>query len=80
MPRASVLTDEFVDVGMSGNTTERGGLQGLLMRVAKRPVHYVIVRDRDRLARNQADDAAINAEFKRAGATLVVGGGGGGQL
>lgn len=76
----AVVTDEFVDVGMSGNTTARGGLQGLLMRVAKRPVQYVIVRDRSRLARNQADDAAINAEFKRGGATLVVGDGWGGQL
>jgi DNA invertase Pin-like site-specific DNA recombinase len=76
----AVVADEFVDVGMSGNNAERGGLHGLLMRVAKRPVQYVIVRDRSRLARNQADDAAIRAEFERAGATLVVGDGWGGQL
>lgn len=67
----AVITDEFVDAGASGNTTDRNGLQRLLTWVREWPVKYVIVRDRARLARNLADDVAINAEFKRAGVTVV---------
>jgi site-specific DNA recombinase len=66
-----VITDEYVDTGVSGNTTNRNGLQRLLRRIVERPVKYVIVRDRARLARNQVDDAAITEHLKQSGVTLV---------
>ncbi len=67
----AVVTDEYVDAGVSGNRMNRPGLLGLLRRVAERPVRYVIVRDRTRLARNAADDAAIRERLKQSGVTLV---------
>lgn len=67
----AVVTDEFVDAGVSGNTIHRNGLQRLLRRVVERPVKYVIVRDRARLARNAADDAVIKERLKQSGVTLV---------
>ncbi len=67
----AVVTDEFVDAGASGNRMNRSGMLDLLRRVAGRPVKYVIVRDRARLARNAADDAAIRERLKQSGVTLV---------
>lgn len=67
----AVITNEYVDAGASGNRMNRSGLLGLLRRVAERPVRYVIVRDRARLARNPVDDAAIRQRLDQAGARLV---------
>ncbi|MGA2165434.1 MAG: recombinase family protein [Solirubrobacteraceae bacterium] len=69
---AAVVTDEYVDAGASGNRMNRPGLLGLLRRVAARPVKYVIVRDRTRLARNAADHRAIQRRLRRAGVTFVT--------
>ena len=70
--RGVVVTDEFADVGASGNSRERAGLQQLLTTITERSVECVIVRDRARLARNLADDVAINAALRQAGVTLVT--------
>ena len=67
----AIITDEYVDAGASGNRTNRSGLRGLLRRIAQRPVRYVIVHDRTRMARNPVDDAAIRQRLDQAGATLV---------
>lgn len=67
----AVITGEYVDAGASGSRTNRSGLRGLLRRVAERPVRYVIVRNRTRLARNPVDDAAIRQRLDQAGASLV---------
>jgi DNA invertase Pin-like site-specific DNA recombinase len=67
----AVITGEYVDIGASGNRINRSGLRGLLRRIAERPVRYVIVRDRGRLARNPVDDAAITKHLDQAGASLV---------
>jgi DNA invertase Pin-like site-specific DNA recombinase len=65
------ITGEYVDAGASGNSMNRSGLRGLLRRLAKRPVRYVIVRDHARLARNPVVDAAIRQRLDQAGARLV---------
>lgn len=67
----AVVTDEFADVGASGNSKERDGLQRLMTCIAERPVQYVIVSDRARLARNWTDDVALRLRIKQAGVTLV---------
>jgi DNA invertase Pin-like site-specific DNA recombinase len=67
----AVITDEYRDIGASGNRTSRSGLRGLLRRIAERPVRYVIVRDRTRLARNPVDNAAIRHRLEQTGASLV---------
>jgi len=67
----ATVTDEYVDAGASGNRMNRSGLLGLLRRITERPVRYVIVRDRTRLARNPVDDATIRQRLDHAGARLV---------
>lgn len=67
---ADVL-DEFVDRGESAKTSNRPELQRLLVYVMEQRVDYVIVHKVDRLARNRLDDALINMELRKAGATLV---------
>lgn len=65
------IAAEFMDIGMSGNTTSRPGLDRLLTFIRRRPVTYLIVSDRSRLARNSADDAAIRQAVTQAGVTLL---------
>jgi site-specific DNA recombinase len=67
----AVIADEYMDAGASGNRTNRSGLRGLLRQITKRPVRYVIVHDRTRLARNPVDDAAIRQRLDQAGASVV---------
>lgn len=67
----AVIKGEYVDAGASGNNMNRPGLLGLLRRVAERPVRYIIVRDRARLARNPVDDAAIRQRLDQVDARLV---------
>jgi site-specific DNA recombinase len=43
----------------------------MLAYIAEHPVKYVIVHKVDRLARNRADDVAINLAIRQAGAELV---------
>jgi site-specific DNA recombinase len=67
----AAVIDEFVDRGESAKTADRPELKRLLDYVAARPVKYVIVHKVDRLARNRADDVAINLALKQAGVELV---------
>ena len=62
-----LIVDEFVDRGESAKTAARAELQRLLKFVRECPPTYVVVHKIDRLARNRADDVAINLEFKTAG-------------
>lgn len=65
------IAAEFMDIGASGNTTNRPGLDRLLTFIRRRPVTYLIVSDRSRLARNSADDATIRQAITQAGVTLL---------
>ncbi len=67
----ATVVDEFVDAGVSGNTTNRHGLQRLLKFITENSITYVIVRDRARLARNHRDDLVIRQAIEQAGATVV---------
>jgi DNA invertase Pin-like site-specific DNA recombinase len=66
-----VIVSEFVDLGASGNASDRPGLRRLLSYITTRPIKYLIVRDASRLSRNRRDDAAIRQAAKRAGVTIV---------
>ncbi len=68
---SAAVIEEFVERGESAKTADRPELQRLLEFVAEHPVKYVIVHKVDRLARNRADDVAINLALKQAGAELV---------
>jgi predicted site-specific integrase-resolvase len=59
----AVITEEFADLGASGNIKRRGGLRWLLVAVRQRSVKYVIVRDRTRLTCNAADHRAIQRQL-----------------
>ena len=67
----AVVLDEFVDRGESARTKDRPELQRLLQFVRDNSVTYVIVHKIDRLARNRADDVAINLSLQQAGVQLV---------
>ncbi len=65
------IAAEFMDMGVSGNTTNRPGLDRLLAFIRRRPVTYLIVSDHSRLARNYRDDLVVRQAIKQAGATVV---------
>jgi site-specific DNA recombinase len=67
----AVVVDEFVDRGESARTADRPELQRMLEFVRDNSVTYVIVHKIDRLARNRADDVAINLVIRQAGVQLV---------
>ncbi len=67
----AAVVEEFVERGESAKTADRPELQRLLTHVTEQPVKYVIVHKVDRLARNRADDVAINLVLKQAGVQLV---------
>ena len=67
----AAVIEEFVDRGESARTADRPELQRLLDFVIDNPVTYVIVHKIDRLARNRADDVAINLALQQAGVQLV---------
>jgi site-specific DNA recombinase len=67
----ALVTEEFVERGESAKTADRPELQRMLAYVAANRVKYVIVHKVDRLARNRADDVAINMAIRQAGAELV---------
>jgi site-specific DNA recombinase len=67
----AVVIEEFAERGESAKTADRPELQRLLAYIAEHPVKYVIVHKVDRLARNRADDVAINLAIRQAGAELV---------
>jgi site-specific DNA recombinase len=68
--RAAVI-EQFVERGESAKTADRPELQRLLGFIREHAVKYVIVHKVDRLARNRADDVAINLAIQQAGAELV---------
>jgi site-specific DNA recombinase len=68
---SAAVIDEFVDRGESARTADRPELQRLLDFVLDNAVTYVIVHKIDRLARNRADDVAINLALTQAGVQLV---------
>ena len=63
--------NEFVDRRESAKTADRPELQRMLQFIKENPVKYVIVHKVDRLARDRADDVAINLAIQRDGAELV---------
>ena len=67
----AIVLDEFVDRGESAKTADRPELQRLLEFVRENQVTYVIVHKIDRLARNRADDVAINLALQQSGVQLV---------
>ncbi len=67
----AVVIEEFVERGESAKTADRPELHRLLAFLVEHPVKYVIVHKVDRLARNRADDVAINLAIRQAGAELV---------
>jgi hypothetical protein len=66
-----VVVERFIERGESAKTADRPELQRMLAYIAEHPVKYVIVHKVDRLARNRADDVAINLAIRQAGAVLV---------
>ncbi len=67
----AVVVEEFVDRGESAKSSDRAELQKMLRFLVENPTGYVIVHKVDRLARNRADDVAINVCIQEAGAALV---------
>jgi site-specific DNA recombinase len=67
----ATVEEVFADRGESAKTADRPELQRLLAYVAANRVTYCIVHKVDRLARNRADDVAINLALQQAGVTLV---------
>lgn len=65
------IVAEFPERGESAKSADRPKLQEMLRYIAEHPVDYVIVHKVDRLARNRADDVAINLAIQNAGAKLV---------
>lgn len=67
----TVVLEEFVERGESAKTADRPELQRMLDFIREHAVKYVVVHKVDRLARNRADDVAINLAIHQAGAELV---------
>lgn len=66
------VVDEYVDAGESARKSDRPALQRMLRRLTEEgDIDFVIVHKVDRLARNRADDVAINLAIREAGAALV---------
>ena len=64
--------DEYIDRGESAKTADRPALQAMLARVESDPsIGYIFGHKIDRLARNRADDIAIVARIRAAGAQIV---------
>ncbi len=67
----ATIVQEFVDLGVSGTSTDRPGLRQMLDFVRGCQIDYVIVHKVDRLARNRADDGDITRSLARLGTTVV---------
>jgi len=67
----AVVVEEFVDRGESARSADRPELQRLLSFVREQRVQFVIVHKVDRLARNRADDVAINLALSKRNVQLV---------
>ena len=72
----AVITKEFVERGVSGTLTRRPALQAMLRYLEDasadgETIDYVVVHKLDRLARNRADDVALNQRFDDLGIRLI---------
>ena len=68
----ATIVGEYLDAGASARSADRPQLQALLARLKdQHDVDYVIVHKIDRLARNMADQVAINMALQKAKAQLV---------
>ena len=72
----AVIVKEFVERGASGTSTRRPALQAMLRYLEEtngegEAVDYIIVHKLDRLARNRADDVALNQRFDELGIRLI---------
>ncbi|WP_282857236.1 recombinase family protein [Pseudoclavibacter helvolus] len=69
----AMVVKEFVERGVSGTSTNRPALQEMLryLETEQYSIDYLIVHKVDRLARNRADDVALNARFDEYGVRLV---------
>ena len=68
----ALVVKEFADRGESARSANRPELQKMLAYLKQDGgIDYVIVHKLDRLARNRADDVAINRAFEDAGVRLV---------
>ena len=68
----ALVVKEFADRGESARSANRPELQKMLAYLKQDGgIDYVIVHKLDRLARNRADDVAINRAFEEAGVRLV---------
>src|SRR5271166_5876744 len=67
----ALVLEEFIERSESAKTSDRPELQRMLIYVREHHIKYVIVHKVDRLARNRADDIAINLALNEAGAELV---------
>ena len=68
----ALVVKEFADRGESARSANRPELQKMLAYLKEDGgIDYVIVHKLDRLARNRADDVAINRAFEEAGVRLV---------
>ncbi len=65
------IVEEFIDVGISGTTTDRPGLRRMLELVQTGRITHCVVDHRYRLARTVADTIAIEQELKRNGVSVV---------
>jgi site-specific DNA recombinase len=69
----AMVVKEFVERGVSATSTNRPALQDMLRYLESEQgnIDYVIVHKLDRLARNRADDVALNQRFAELGIRLV---------
>ena len=67
----AVIQEEYVDAGESARNADRDDLQRMLQDIKTVRPDYVIVHKIDRLARDRADDIAINLLLKKYGVTLI---------
>lgn len=65
------IIEEFIDRGESARSSDRPELQRMLAYVTDHPIAYCIVHKVDRLARNRADDVAINLALNTADVRLI---------
>jgi site-specific DNA recombinase len=67
----AVIHEEYCDAGESARSADRDDLQRMLQDVKTVRPDYVIVHKIDRLARNRADDIAINLALQKHGVRLI---------
>jgi site-specific DNA recombinase len=67
----AIIQEEYVDAGESAKSADRDNLQRMLADIKSTRPDYVIVHKIDRLARNRADDLAINLLLKQHSVKLI---------